>query len=546
MRSSMTTRLRLTAIPFALVALVGLAAALPVAQGAHPPHQASPVSAATLTRQIALRTGIGHASETVATKVPAAQAFYAQGLEYLHSYVWVEAARSFNQALRLDPNLPLAYVGLSYADIELNDSPAAHDSLARAQALAARASAHDRTRVELRAKQMAAEDSPQDKTLLAAYRVALDAASKQYPNDVELWLLRGIAESADPAERGQGSPAASIPFYEKAMALAPKDDAPHHFLAHAYENSGREAEAQKEASVYATMAPAIPHAQHMLGHTMERSGRMDRAIAAFEAADRLERAYISSESVAPEHDWHFEHNLDLLGAAYEYVGQMKNAERVFKEAFDLPTTLAEEGFNKRNWPEFLIACGRSTEAAAAGETLTQYPSTLVAATGHLEQARALMASRDFAKAASEANDALRDMRQATDGAAMLADTMGEVQGEFLLRTNDREKGQSMLRTLAAHLQAAPGPDTWIDGLFTLEAVDKAARDVDDWTFAGWAAAEMRAYDPAYGGTHLALALSAEHDGDHAQARTEFAAAAKAWATADPDLPELLLARGQSR
>ncbi len=49
-----------------------------------------------------------------------AQRFYDQGLAYLHNYVWIEAARSFHQALESDANLALAHVGLSYAYIELN------------------------------------------------------------------------------------------------------------------------------------------------------------------------------------------------------------------------------------------------------------------------------------------------------------------------------------------------------------------------------------------------------------------------------------------
>ncbi len=45
-----------------------------------------------------------------------AQAFYDQGLAYLHSYVWIEAARSFNQALRIDPE---AGAGASRSDDRL-------------------------------------------------------------------------------------------------------------------------------------------------------------------------------------------------------------------------------------------------------------------------------------------------------------------------------------------------------------------------------------------------------------------------------------------
>ena len=66
---------------------------------------------------------------------------------------------------------------------------------------------------------MAAEDAPGDASKLAAYRKSLDAAIAAFPNDVELLLKRGMAESPDPADRGQGSVLASIPFYERALKV---------------------------------------------------------------------------------------------------------------------------------------------------------------------------------------------------------------------------------------------------------------------------------------------------------------------------------------
>src|SRR6266550_8318972 len=87
-------------------------------------------------RPVLLRTGIGSAHDTVATTSKPAQAFYDQGLAYLHSYVWLEAARSFNEALRLDPTLAMAHLGLTIAYTELHAAAAAHAALERAVALA--------------------------------------------------------------------------------------------------------------------------------------------------------------------------------------------------------------------------------------------------------------------------------------------------------------------------------------------------------------------------------------------------------------------------
>ena len=171
-----------------------------------------------MNRPVPLRKGIGSAHDGVSTTSKPALAFYDQGLAYLHSFVWLEAARSFTEALRADPRLAMAHLGLSMAYVELNAPAAARAALDRAKALAA--SDHDRAHVAARALQMAAEDAPQDTAKLAAYRTALDQALTKFPDDVQLWLQRGQAESPDPAERGQGSAAGSIRFYEKALALA--------------------------------------------------------------------------------------------------------------------------------------------------------------------------------------------------------------------------------------------------------------------------------------------------------------------------------------
>ena len=120
----------------------------------------------------------------------------------------------------------------------------------------------------------------------------------------------------------------------------------------------------------------------------------------------------------------------------------------------------------------------------------------------------------------------------------MATALEAFQGEFFLRTGQKDKGRSMLRGVARKVRAAPGPDAWTQALFTLEAIARAARDVGDWDLAGWAARQMVEHDPNYAGSHYALALVAQHAGDEKTAHAESALAAKYWSKADPDLPEL--------
>jgi len=528
--------------PFCILIVFGLQ---PSASGQHAPHSVPAIPEELLHRPVTLRTGIGAAHDDAGTKSADAQKFYDQGLAYLHNYVWIEAARSFHQALKADPNLALAQVGLSYAYIELNKPAEARQAIGSAQSMAAKAADHIKRHVDARALQMAAEDAAGDPAKLAAYRKSLDAAIAAFPGDREFLLLRGIAESPDPADRGQGSVMGSVPYYERALKLSASSAAlgfsAHHFLAHAYENSGRIKEAADHAAAYAAQAASVPHAVHMHGHELRRLGRITEAIARFEAADKLQRDYMAREKIAPEFDWHQAHNLDLLAASYQYLGQMKKAEALLKQSFNLPTNLLVQAVNKREWPQFLIARNRPAEALAAAKTLLSHPNLVVQATGHIEAGFASLAMNRPADGAAESNAALKALRSAQAGQGLAAIELEGLQGEFLLRTAQREKGRAAMERAAQKWRGLPGPDAWTQSLFRLEALARTARSVGDWSLAARMAQLMLEHDPNYAGTHYALALVAQHDGNTSTAGREFDLAVKGWANADKDLPELQIA-----
>ena len=515
----------------------------------HALHTIPAVPQELLERPVTLRTGIGVVHDDAGTKHAEAQKFYDQGLAYLHNYVWIEAARSFHQALRLDRQMALAHVGLSYAYIELNKPAPAREAITTAQKLAANARDHVKRHVEARALQMAAEDAGGDASKLAAYRKSLDGAIAAFPNDAEFILRRGIAESADPADRGQGSVPASVPYYERVVkAYEPSAALParistawaaHHYLAHAYENSGRMKEAVDQAAAYAAQASNVPHAIHMHGHELRRLGRINEAIARFETADKLQREYLAREKIAAELDWHHAHNLDLLAASYQYTGQMKKAEALLKQSFNLPTNLLVQAVNKREWPAFLLARNRPAEALAAAQQLLKHPSLIVQATGHIEAGFALLAMNKPADAGASSNAALKALRSAQGAQGLAAIALEALQGEFMLRTAQRDKGRQVMESAARKWRALPGPDAWTQSLFRLEALARSARSVGDWALAARLAQMMLEHDPNYAGTHFALGLISHHNtGTSAATLHEFALAQKAWANADKDLAEL--------
>ena len=190
-----------------------------------------------LEKPTILKEGIGKIHDPVTTSSSEAQALYEQGLAYLHSYVWIEAARSFNQARRVDPRMAMAYVGLSRVYSNLNDESSAQSAVAKAREVAAGVSERDAARVELEAKRLEAVRKGGDKQ--KEYRAALEKTLAADSTNTELMLLLGNASEDDSSGRGQGGSDKSIDWYNKVLQLEPDNFAAHHYLVHSYENVGK-------------------------------------------------------------------------------------------------------------------------------------------------------------------------------------------------------------------------------------------------------------------------------------------------------------------
>jgi tetratricopeptide (TPR) repeat protein len=498
-----------------------------------------------LLRPVALRTGIGNSHETVTTASSQAQAFYDQGLNYLESYVWIEAARSFHQALRIDPKLAMAYVGLSRVASGLDNPAAAKQFFEKAEALAPGASERERRRIAIREKHLAAMDQLEDASQLLAYKKAIDDALGVDLEDTQLWLLRGNAEESNASGRGQRGTAGSVAFYERVLQLEPNQSSAHHYLVHSYETIGRIDKALEHGEVYARLAPSIPHAAHMWGHDLRRVGRVDDAITQFLKVNSLEREYYAKENLSPSLDWHHGHNLDLLATCYEHKGQMKLTEKTMREAASLEAVDAYRAFNARELPNFLIHRGRYQEAleAARAMTRTSYPQSRAA--GHSLAGQALIGLGRVPEASEELEAARQELQAVPLVAAGLVPRRSAVQpwvealeGEILLRTGEGARGRAQLKSVQQAMRAIPGPDAWSQALFRLESMARSAREVGDWDLAEFTAKQMLDHDAAYGGSHFAMALVLQHQGDTAGAAREFEAARKGWRDADPDLAEL--------
>ena len=542
------TRTQAVARGAALLAIVLLSKG--PAQAQDDPHAAcaappSYVPAELLERPVPLRPGVGNSRDPVTTTSAEAQAFYDQGLNYLESYVWIEASRSFHQALRLDPRLAMAHLGLSRVHSGLDDSAGARRSLDKAKALAAGASERERRRNAIRGLQLAAMDDLEDAGKFLAYKKSIDDALAQDLDDTQLWLLRGNAEESNASGRGQRGTAGSVAFYQAILRLVPEHASAHHYLIHTYETIGRIEKALEHGEAFARLSPAIPHAAHMWGHDLRRVGRVDDAIAQFLKADSLELAYYAAERLDPSLDWHHGHNLDLLSTCYEHKGQMRLAEKTMRASAALTIVDAYRAFNRRELPNFLLHRARYPEALAEARLLAATTFAQSRAVGHALAGQALLGlgrADEAGKELEAAKAALETVPRVTLGLiprrASVAPWVDALRGELLLRQGHRQEGAALLKDVVRALRAIPGPDAWTQSLFRLESMARSARETGDWELAGFIAEQMLDHDRAYGGSHLAQALVLKHRGDAAGYQRELEAARGYWRDADPDLAEL--------
>jgi tetratricopeptide (TPR) repeat protein len=523
----------------ALCALWLLSLAPERVQAQHPAHEAdgttSLVPREILERPVPLRQGIGKAHEEVTTSSKEGQAYYDQGLAYLHSFVWIEAARSFHQALRLDPSLAMAFLGLSDAYIGLQDFQGAAAAFEKAQSLAAKASDREKARLAIRARQIEYIQDSGNLQRYFAYRQAIIDALAATPNDPWLWILRGFADEGTPLAHGQGGGMDTVAFYQTALTFSPGNFAAHHYLAHTLENRGPADKALEESEQYVRLAPAIPHAHHMHGHNLRRMGRTEEAVQEFLKARELEDEYYRTENIPAQFDWHRAHNLQLLAMSYEALGQIKAAEEAFRGAFALPVYTDFAEFNRRAWPAFLLNRGRPEEALAAAQELVKGQWAMGRFAGHSLAGRALLALNRMEDARAELALAEQELEHLPVTVMKSLEDSVALHAEILLREKKWDEGNALMEQVEERIVAVPGPDAWSEALFQLDSTARMAREIGDWDLAEYTSRKMMKHDPSYAGGYVAWGFVAQHQGDTVASRQAFATAQKLWSKADVEV-----------
>ncbi|HZS47504.1 MAG TPA: tetratricopeptide repeat protein [Blastocatellia bacterium] len=288
--------------------------------------------------------GLGAQHHKVSTDNAEAQKFFDQGLLLVYAFNHEEAARSFQQAAKLDPQLAMAHWGVALAvgpnynlDVDPDREKIAYEAIQKALSIAnqpgVKITPQERAYIDAMSKRYSNDPKPDFKKLALDYKIAMGELHKKYPDDNDAATL--YADSMMNLKPWQlwtpdGKPAEGtleiVAVLESVLKKDPKHIGAIHFYIHAVEASPNPERALAYAPMLPKLTPAAGHLVHMPAHIYMRTGDYDAAADSNIDAAKADEAYIKSSGAQGIYPMmYYSHNLDFLRAARAMEGRYKDA-----------------------------------------------------------------------------------------------------------------------------------------------------------------------------------------------------------------------------
>ena len=519
----------------------------------------------------------------VTTKSEDARTFFLQGVSQIHSFWFQESERSCTQALEFDKDMAMAYwcIALSAASdyrpafqllrdptnggprgapapaeasveaVARSTNGAAIDPQVRAREAIAKAMAlRDKVtpREQLYIDAQAARRAPGNKNAAdAAYIAGLRKLIAAYPDDLEAKSMLGLAidngfepASKEPREHTMEA----ISLLEEVVAKDDGQFGAHHYLIHAYEGSKTPEKAWRDNQRYAGLVTNIPHALHMPGHIYAQSDKIQEAISAFSAAAANEQKWIASDSLYPT--GHYGHNVHFLIHALNLGGRYDDSMKWVQDLFTYKENPRERGGNNQRgvWRQGYFGLIKSVvrfekwNEILDGKTIPVYDKPEQQAWRHWAMGLAYSANGQPDKAKATLAEMHKDLDAATSAKEPIGIAAQELEATIAARAGDRKKAYELYRKAAdreANIMyteppAYPRP--------VVEGWANVALALGDYATAEKEYREALGREPGSGRAFFGLAASLEGLGKTTEAREARSRAAKAWANADANLPQV--------
>jgi tetratricopeptide (TPR) repeat protein len=523
----------------------------------------------------------GHGSEGVGTAhmetscAPAVQAAFDRALALLHNFWYARALTQFQEIQRADPECAMAYWGAAMTyNHPLWDEPSREDEAAAwayvQKGLKAR-SQNDREHMYLLAvaalyKDAGAGTKPSRD---AAYREQMAAAHAKHPDDeTKLFYGLSILGTIREGTKGFEMQDRAAALFESVYAHDKQHPGVLHYLIHAYDDPVHAETGLAAARAYARTAAAVPHAYHMPSHIFTRLGYWDEAATANENAWQISNDDVKEAGEPGElRDFH---SLNYLSYDYLQLGRYQDA----KKAVDVFAAQYAAMTNRKTAPDSQDLQARHVRGrtifALPDRVLYGYFDTLTRfiveaeSWGDLATLPLIAPSSDFvvmrlhleAMAAAKRKDAATAKTRATE---MMERARVPGQHPFVQQILTMQAREAA--ALAAHaagdatsavteMEAAVAIEDSIDSLSqppypiipAHELYGSMLMEMGRPVEARKHFEETLRRTPGRPKAIVGVARAAEAMGDIATARAQYTRLIEMWRNADPDRPELQVAR----
>jgi tetratricopeptide (TPR) repeat protein len=247
---------------------------------------------------------LGNHHHPISTQNPLAQRYFNQGLILSYGFNHAEAARSFQQAAKLDPNCAMCYWGLAYVqgpniNAPMDDLaiPTAWQAIQQAIALSKNATNREKAYIWALAKRYSPKPIADRKPFDLAYAKAMRQVTRQFPDDLDAATLFAEAlmdttpwdywdENGNPKAEG----IEIMRTLEDVLKRHPNHPGANHLYIHAVEKERPEL-GIPSADRLMTLVPGSGHLVHMASHIYIRVGRYHDAVLSNQMGIEADKAY---------------------------------------------------------------------------------------------------------------------------------------------------------------------------------------------------------------------------------------------------------------
>jgi tetratricopeptide (TPR) repeat protein len=262
--------------------------------------------------------GLGTHKRKVSTQNEKAQIYFDQGMALSYAFNHDEAARSFVEAAKLDPQCGMAWWGNAYAiGPNYNSFGVTDENAAAAYASLQRAAEGTNSPVErdlIDALSTRFEDPPPKdrRRLNEGYAKAMASVWKKYPDDADVAFLYADALlNLQPwnlwTRDGKpiGNSTEIVETLERGLKININHPGVNHLYIHIIEASSNPGKAEAAADRLGALMPGSGHLVHMPSHIYVQIGRYMDSVECNTRASELDREYFAK--VGQKGDYHFYH-----------------------------------------------------------------------------------------------------------------------------------------------------------------------------------------------------------------------------------------------